>query len=488
MRFGLPLGYQDDVVLQKPEEFLLVHHEPSSTDQADRIASPTDLFKSTLRQFEQLQLQIQSTNVRKANSERQQQLSNYQLNSDALSQLVKGAFLSIVSRQGAEVERIIALQRQEEERKRKEREDAERQRKLREEEERKRKEEELRKAKELQEKKKKEEEVQRKKELEEKKRNEEKAAQEKEAEKQRKLQEEKEQADKKKGFTVASEVELTVQKYRTTILEIKTNIVQKVASDPQLKKDIGVVRRKINVKFGQLSNSKSQVFQICQEVVALVQPLQLNQLAYDWILNFISKAVVAQAEAEVTVKPSAALPLAHLALYLLDHLQGLDYFLCARFVKKCCFVVGYTGNINTEEGRVRMGWKRLDEKWEDEVKYEERVGGIFTVWAVLSNLNTAEDHLFFSMASQWRFLARFLNTDTALITNVHYVIASNWWEASAEKFSMHYKRQAQKMFQLLVGPWPAFGKQKSFPAATRLQLLGEDVAQGRWNSLKPMES
>lgn len=305
-----------------------------------------------------------------------------------------------------------------------------------------------------------------------------------------KIKQEKAAAGRKsKGFTQQLEIEAALIKYFQDIADIKRDVVQPVNNNKDLKKQVGVVKRKINIKLGQLSNSMAQLNTICNEVVELAQYTKGDPLAFKWILNFIAKAIVSQAEAEVTVKPTAALPLGRLAMHLLKHLDGLYYFMCARFVKKCCFTIGYTGTIDTEEGRIRMGWKRVDDKWESEVKYEERVGGILTVWAVMSRLESTSAFEFFSMEAEWRFLARVLNTDSQLITNAHYVVVCNWWEAAAEQVVHRFGKQAFKVLYLAYKDWAKQGAGRSFPAATRLEVLGDDLLQNKnFNSLKEMES
>lgn len=313
------------------------------------------------------------------------------------------------------------------------------------------------------------------------------------AEAQRKLKEKLRQAKEEaarraNGLTNMADVEKNVVKYKQDIEDIKKSVVAPMSTNAALKKNVGVVKRKLNVKFGQLSMSRRQLESVSRDAIELAKYTVKDPLAYNWILNFIAKAIVAQAEAEVTVKPSAAVPLALLALNLLDGLDGLYYYLCARFAKKCSFILGYTCAIDTEEGRVRMGWKRSDGKWESEVKYEERVGGICSVWAVMSRLSNSDKYPFFSMASEWTFMARMLNTNKALLSNVHYVVFCNWWEAAAEQLVSKYGKQALKGLLLAVGGWSQLGKTKSFPAATRLIILGDDFRSTRsFNLLKDME-
>ncbi|OBA19026.1 GLE1-domain-containing protein [Metschnikowia bicuspidata var. bicuspidata NRRL YB-4993] len=300
---------------------------------------------------------------------------------------------------------------------------------------------------------------------------------------------EKEAAAKKaSAFANPADIEKALLKYRKDIEDIKTNIVGEVDKDKELKKYIGAIKRKVNTKLGQLSNSLRQLDLVSKEITSLIQPLASQPLAYKWILNFVLKAIVSQAETEVTVKPAAALPLGRLAYNLLCNLNGLEFYLSARFVKKCCLVIGYTGTIDTEEGRVRMGWRRSDGKWESEVKYEERMGGILSVWAVIGWVNQTTSLLLFNMKAEWMFLARLLNTKPELLGDVHFVAVCNWWEAAGEKFFKTFGKQAQKLLTVSITDWVPLGVSRSFPAATRLQILGEDLfTKNNFNTLKEME-
>lgn len=312
--------------------------------------------------------------------------------------------------------------------------------------------------------------------------------QEKKRKEQEKLEKDKQSRLKKAGSDFKA-IEQTVLKYRQDIADIKANIVGPMDQNKDLKKQANVVKRKINVKLGQFSNSISQVRRIISEVTQLLQPIESNKPAYEWILNNLAKALVSQAEAEVTVKPTAALPLGMFAAHFLEAIPRLEYFLSARFVKKCAFVVGYSCPIDTEEGRLRMGWKRsLDGKWEQDIKYDERMGGICTFWACIGlNLKILSKTSIFGLPSQWTFVARMLNTEPSVLTNTHYVVVANWWAAAAERFLPVYGRQSLKLLQSVYS-WTTYGKQKSYPTATKLELLGEDLGQRKYNTLRAMEN
>lgn len=295
-------------------------------------------------------------------------------------------------------------------------------------------------------------------------------------------------ARKDAGFTNPSAVEKELLKYLERISQIKATVVNELLKNLNLKKSVSALKRKINVKFGQLSNSMTQLRTITSQVVELINSCKSEPLAFQWILNSVAKLLVSQAETEVTVKPTAALPLGQLAVALLNEIDGLDYYLSARIVKKCPLVLGYTCPLKTDEDRTRMGWKHQDQVWERETKYEERIGGILSLWAVMACLGLFEKTPLFSKEAQWRFVARILNTKLELVTDVHYVLLCNWWEAAGASFAGIYKSQAEKLLLLASQDFASNGVQKSFAAATRLSVLGEDLfKRGNFNSLKPME-
>lgn len=400
-----------------------------------------------------------------------------------------------IESQRREVQDIIA---KEKERIRLEQEEQERQRRLKEEarlkkleeERRKKKEEEERKEKERQrieaERKRKEEERQRK--------EEEKIRLEKEQQKALEAEELKKQQEKARNsnFTDFNSVEKEFYKYKNDIEDIKKNVKEQVNQNKELKRQVNTHKRKINPKFGQLSSSLSHTEQLTSEVLALVDPVkQFDDLAFKWILNYIAKAIVHQAETEVIVRPFAALPLAILANRLLTRYPEFEYFLSARFVKKCPYIIGFTDPMTTVEGRLRMNWKRFGENdWESEVKYDERVAGICTVWAVLSRMQSEhQEYGIFSNASSWQFAARTLNTNVLLLRNTHFELLANWWEAGAVQFQQVFGRQAIKIMKLMVIELTNAVADKKFPSAARLRLLGEEwLNSGRIKSLKEMEA
>lgn len=380
-----------------------------------------------------------------------------------------------------EVERIKLLKRQkEQERQRREQEEKRRreeeERRKREEEERRKREEEALRRRKL------EEEVKRKEEAERlKKQREEEEARKEEAKKKAEEEKLKQEAIRSKTVSDLGLIEQKFRQYKDKIVSIKRDIIEPVKkADPALKTLLSRHKRKVNPKFGQLTNSNTQLQNIQRELCNLVDQTKDNQLAFLWILNFIAKAMVHQAETEVRVKPESALPLGKLAVNLMVQYPELKELLMARFVKKCPFVIGYTCSIESESGRQDMGWKRkADDKWEEDTFYDERMGGMVTLFAVITRLPLPQEHINtqshpMPISNSWHMVARIANTPSNLLTNSHFVVLGFWWDAAASEFLQAYGNQGSKLLQLIGEDLTASVAERKYVGAARLRILLEE--------------
>ncbi|KAI5953643.1 hypothetical protein KGF54_003015 [Candida jiufengensis] len=305
--------------------------------------------------------------------------------------------------------------------------------------------------------------------------------------KQKQLEQQEAQNNSSTNF---SQIEKQFLKYKQDIVDIKKNVVETLKENKELKKQVNQFKRQINPKFGQLSNSTQHTNTICQEIYGFVQKTQSNKLVYEWILNFIAKAIIDQAETEVIVRPVAARPLALLSYFLLQNFPEFEYFLTARFIKKCPYIIGYTSNTDSEEGRLRMGYKRNEDgKWEDDVKYDERISGICLVWAVMTHERSVNESIgIYSQPSSWQFIARILNTNLSLIRNTHFELIANWWEGTGRELLGIYGEQGKKIAYLMFTQFIGAVSDRRYPSAARLHLVGEEWLQrGKIESLKSME-
>lgn len=320
------------------------------------------------------------------------------------------------------------------------------------------------------------------------------AAEKAQQEEQRKKEEaKKKELEKQIGFSNPLDIDAEFKAQQDMIKQIKEKIVIPVSKNPQLKKLAFSSKIQIRPKLGQLNSTIAQAEKIFQELVAIINKnRQIDTLLYLWSLNFYCKALIDQAESEIAVSVNRAQPLALLTIYLLNEFPEMKDLMIARFAKKCPYLIGYTSTHDTEEGRVRMGWRRTsDNKWEEEQQYAERMAGIASVWAAITILPTRDvnkmEHLY-PISNSWKFCARMCNIQPAQsLTNAHYAVVAGWWDVASSIFVEAYGRQGEKMLRLLSGPWTKQVHEKRYPAALRLLLLGEEwVNSGKLKALKPM--
>lgn len=293
-----------------------------------------------------------------------------------------------------------------------------------------------------------------------------------------KAQEEEREANRSKYTTNFKSIEKKFLHYKEQIKLIKRNIVEPVKQlDKEQKKILSGHRRKINPKFGQLTNSNHQLQAIANELQNLISQAQQQPLMFKFLLNFTAKAIVHQAENEVRVKPESSVPLAKLTLFLMQTFSELQELLMARFVKKCPFIIGYTCSIDTESGRSAMGWKRNSEnKWEATTSYDERIGGMMTLFSVITRLDTMIPGLQnpWPLDYSWMILARIANTPVELLTNVHFIVLGSWWDAAAAHLLHAYGNQGSKLLKLIGDNLTSAVADRKYVGAARLRILMED--------------
>lgn len=314
----------------------------------------------------------------------------------------------------------------------------------------------------------------------------------KKQEEEKKLALEEQERQRKKnyfdGFTNFEKINNEFLSYKLNIKKIKSDVKEVINQDKEKKKIAFSLKRKINPNFGQLTDSFKQLERVQQEIKRYIEESRNDELIYRWTLNFVSKALIQQAEVEVTVKISAVLPLARLAYFLINNFPEMENYLTSRFVKKCPMIIGFNCLIDTEEGRLNMGWKRKESLWEDDVKYDERVSGIFSLWSTMTRLVEFKQVEFFSFKSSWKFIARLLNTDVEKLRNIHLAILGSWWETTAEYFLKIYQRQGRKLIEVMIKDWLILFTKRDFPSATRLSLMTDDwMKTQNFNSIEEMK-
>jgi len=288
----------------------------------------------------------------------------------------------------------------------------------REEEEKKRREEEERVRAEVERKRKEEEERRRKEEEEEaEKRRQEEAERERQAKEEAELQER-----KALGFTTSSQ---DWKRARDILRTLKSGTMKIVKADKELKSAWSAGRRAITPKIGQLTNDPQSIARISQQIRDLVRPSPPHHPhVYLAMLSSLAKAILLQAETEVTAEKRSAAPLARVAATLLGQLDGFaDIF----WAKLCQRTGGWPIPIiipsadsdgtpfDAEQRRKVLGY-RPEEALSD---YTLRVTGIMRVYFHIVCMPVAQPlDPVFRLTRYWTYFARILASPQLLQSSV----------------------------------------------------------------------
>lgn len=291
------------------------------------------------------------------------------------------------------------------------------------------------------------------------------------------------QKNAKKPFTSQKEVDQEFSANKEKIADIKANIVLPVTETAANKRVLMNFKRKIRSRLGQLTNSRSQLLAILDDLSAAFHEAKgVSHEIYLWALNFCSKNILDQAEAEVSVSLDRANPLGLLCCYLLCEFPELKELLIARFIKKCPFIIGYTCSLGTPEGMKDMGWR----KGEDPGQYSERMAGITATWAIITISQPLKNTYVhpYPIQHTWKFISRMLNTPVGRLTDGHFAVVGGWWDVASKVFAEAFGKQGIKVLETICIQWPALVQDKKFGAARRLELIGEQFNQNRSSVLK----
>lgn len=367
----------------------------------------------------------------------------------------------------------------------------EEERKLREEEEEKRKKEELmrrlaeEKKKQEEEEKKKKEDNERRAREEQKKREdeEEKWAAEEEKAKAEKLMAE-EEGRKQIGLTTADEDWRTA---RGNLYRLKTEVMKVVKSDPSAKAEWGKWRRQITPKIGQLTNDPQEINRISTQLIDIIKPrngVSHSQVIYTALLSSLAKAVILQAETEVTAEKRSAGPLAQVVFTLLANIDNFPEIFFARLVQRVGgwpipIIVPRTDHNGEKWQTQKAHWKAMgyrksmvNDDVEGSAEYTTRVAGVMRVYFHILQIRPAQKPLkpMFQAHRLWVWVARLMSERALLESVVAAQLLYTALDVLGSYAKLVYGHQWNKMLSLIYeGVTVGLGNDK---------FIGGDSAEG----------
>ncbi|KAI9465815.1 GLE1-like protein-domain-containing protein [Lactarius psammicola] len=122
---------------------------------------------------------------------------------------------------------------------------------------------------------------------------------------------------------------------RLALKQLKSGPIARVKADRESKKIWNDIRRKITPRVGQLTNEPAVIASISQQIVQTLRPqTALPPDVYFASLSSLAKAILLQAETEVTAEKRSAKPIAQLTLNSISALDGFSVVFWAKLCQR----------------------------------------------------------------------------------------------------------------------------------------------------------
>ncbi|KAI1486858.1 GLE1-like protein-domain-containing protein [Biscogniauxia mediterranea] len=290
--------------------------------------------------------------------------------------------------------------------------------------------------------------------------------------------------------------------------KLRASIAQEANSVPLLKQRMGDMRRELRKNMGQLvgerGGNKKQIAAIqalLNESLSGTVPSSpvdpLNFITdkrepvdgamrnephlpslFLYLLNHFAKAVINQFINECGAQPKTADPIGVVAAMVFSNKaylwrgKTLIDILMAKFRVVCPVLFGYRGSEKTEQGRLRLGWRKDGPGWTPEQQHNDRMKGLGVGYAAIAlrDFSKSPNTNPWPPSRYWTSLARIVNTPPAEISNTQCVVLRAMIEIYEERFITFYGSAAIAALRKALVEFPNKAQEKT-PAVSGLQVL-----------------
>ncbi|SCZ97525.1 BZ3500_MvSof-1268-A1-R1_Chr4-3g07230 [Microbotryum saponariae] len=280
--------------------------------------------------------------------------------------------------------------------------------------------------------------------------------------------------------------------------QIKTGVLPVVSQNPTYRKECFTAKRAITPKIGQLTASAEMTLRVINQLDQVLSSMRPPpggpREPYRWTLNHLAKALVKQAETEVTARISTAYPLARVVIGLIvrSH-EELGEVLMARLVKKCFWITGWWPPKQpgqTEEAHQKSLGHAPPSAGESLIQYASRMSGLIALYAAITQTSPLEApqgpcpreqvaHVppHFRLAAGWRWIVLILRVPLVGLQPTPQLLGS-FLEIAGERLLEVYGRQFAKVLEVVLREGIREGKagfsDKSVSSTVRLTLWLEE--------------
>lgn len=204
-------------------------------------------------------------------------------------------------------------------------------------------------------------------------------------------------------------------------------------------------------------------------------------LLFLFLMNHFSKSIVAQLVQEAAAKPSAAEPIGVLVHQIFSDPEflwrGVSFIdiLVAKYRFACPVIFGITGNEKTEEGRVRVGWKKEGDNFISSAEHNSRMVGLAAGYAAITLRNYRNSVRLrnpYAPHHYWTAVATIVNTNPDIVCNTQFTVLKALIENHAEKFIGVYGDMAVAALRVAVISFPMAARESTITVKS-LQVLAE---------------
>ncbi|KAH6655113.1 GLE1-like protein-domain-containing protein [Truncatella angustata] len=264
-----------------------------------------------------------------------------------------------------------------------------------------------------------------------------------------------------------------------TLKKLRASIKQQMTTNIDLKKNAGNYRREIRKSIGQLTGERGSNKQQLEKIrlvltaalqgqigSALVDPsefvrdkrepapdaAQNGQLPslFIYLLNCMAKDMIKQFDSECGPMPDKADPIGVTAAQIFSTKDfmwrgiSLIDIMIAKFRIACPVLFGVRGNEKTEQGRLRLGWRKPEGHWMPDQQHYERMSGLGVGYAsiALRDFSKAKATNPYPPANYWTAFAKIVNTPPAEISDTQCVVLRAMIHLSEDRFISFYGNQA----------------------------------------------
>ncbi|KAL8392217.1 hypothetical protein RB595_002419 [Gaeumannomyces hyphopodioides] len=276
--------------------------------------------------------------------------------------------------------------------------------------------------------------------------------------------------------------------------QLRAFVDQQRKANPQLKARMGEMRREIRTSVGQLvegalSNNRQAVSKITANLQEALQgrvssePVDPNEFLLEprrpvengtnnapqvpslfiFLLNVFAKSVISQFINECSAKPQLADAVGTVVAKIFSDPEfqwrggSMIDLLLAKYRIVCPVLFGFRGSDRTEQGRIRVGWRKDGGTWIPEQMHADRMTGLGAGFGAIAlrDFSRSRNQNPFPPSRYWAALARIVNTPANEMSDTQCLVLKAMIENYEQRFIHFYGNAAVAALRLALVEFPA---------------------------------